>query len=170
MCEYCREGIGKSILHDNDFEFLNIFIMNGMLWEKSMDMGIEINYCPMCRTKIGRRWTKGGRAMTKEQEAIENLTDLLKQRNEKQVQITTYNLFENIETILSMLKEKDEKIEKVLELIFQYGQTDGEHHKAWIIDQVVRILTGEKYKEWIKEYIYDEETGESYSWYKGIAP
>lgn len=75
-----------------------------------------------------------------------------------------------IETILSMLKEKDEKIEKVLELIFQYGQTDGEHHKAWIIDQVVRILTGEKYKEWIKEYIYDEETGESYSWYKGIAP
>lgn len=112
MCEYCREGVGKSILHDDDFEFLNIFIMNGMLWEKSMDMGIEINYCPMCRTKIGRRWTKGGRAMTKEQEAIENLTDLLKQRNEQQVQITTYNLFENIETILSMLKENSAEIEQ----------------------------------------------------------
>ena len=50
--------------------------------------------------------------MTKEQKAIENLTDLLKQRNEKQVQITTYNLFENIETVLSMLKEKDAEIEK----------------------------------------------------------
>lgn len=63
MCEYCREGndIGKSILHDDDFEFLNIFIMNGMLWEKSMDMGTEINYCPMCRTKTSRRWTKDGR-------------------------------------------------------------------------------------------------------------
>ena len=62
MCEYCREenNIGKSILHDDDFEFLNIFIMNGMLWEKSMDMGTEINYCPMCRTKTSRRWTKEG--------------------------------------------------------------------------------------------------------------
>ena len=50
--------------------------------------------------------------MTKEQEAIENLTDLLKQRNEKQVQITTYNLFENIETVLSMLKENSAEIEQ----------------------------------------------------------
>ena len=50
--------------------------------------------------------------MTKEQEAIENLTDLLKQRNEQQVQITTYNLFENIETILSMLKENSAEIEQ----------------------------------------------------------
>ena len=50
--------------------------------------------------------------MTKEQEAIENLTDLLKQRYEKQVQITTYDLFGNIETVLNMLKEKDKEIEK----------------------------------------------------------
>lgn len=58
--------------------------------------------------------------MTKEQEeAIENLTKLLKQRDEKQVKITTYNLFENIETVLSMLKqnsaelaEKSAEIEK----------------------------------------------------------
>lgn len=55
--------------------------------------------------------------MTKEQEAIENLTDLLKQRNEQQVQITTYNLFENIETVLSMLKEKDKEIEKKNKII-----------------------------------------------------
>ena len=48
--------------------------------------------------------------MTKEQRAIENLTDLLKQRNEKQVQITTYDLFGNIETALNMLKEKDKEI------------------------------------------------------------
>ena len=51
--------------------------------------------------------------MTKEQEeAIENLTKLLKQRNEKQVKITTYNLFENIETVLSMLKENSAEIEQ----------------------------------------------------------
>ena len=58
--------------------------------------------------------------MTKEEEkAIENLTKLLKQRNEKQVKITTYNLFENIETVLNILKqnsaelaEKSAEIEK----------------------------------------------------------
>ena len=50
--------------------------------------------------------------MTKEQEAMENLTNLLKQRNEKQVQITTYDLFENIETALNMIKEKDKEIQQ----------------------------------------------------------
>ena len=49
--------------------------------------------------------------MTKEQEeAIENLTKLLKQRNEKQVKITTYNLFENIETVLNILKQNSAEI------------------------------------------------------------
>lgn len=46
-----------------------------------------------------------------QEKAIENLTDLLKQRNEKKVKITTYDLFENIETVLSILKEKDKQIE-----------------------------------------------------------
>lgn len=58
--------------------------------------------------------------MTKEQEVIENLTDLLKQRNEKQVQITTYDLFENIETVLNMLKEKDKEIEKYKNMIIEH--------------------------------------------------
>ena len=49
--------------------------------------------------------------MTKEQEeAIENLTKLLKQRDEKQVKITTYNLFENIETVLFMLKQNSAEL------------------------------------------------------------
>lgn len=50
--------------------------------------------------------------MTKEEEAIENLTKLLKQRDEKQVKITTYNLFENIETVLSMLKQNSAEIKQ----------------------------------------------------------
>lgn len=49
--------------------------------------------------------------VTKEQEkAIENLEDLLKQRNEKQVQITTYDLFGNIETVLSLIKDQTDRI------------------------------------------------------------
>lgn len=67
-------------------------------------------------------------------------------------------------------EEKDEQIEQALKIAFCYGQTDGDHHKAWVIDQMVRNLTGEKYDKWINDYIYDEETGDSYTWDKGIAP
>lgn len=110
--------------------------------------------------------------MTKEQEAINNIkvfirsikSDLAEESEDNQ------KLANDIETVLSMLKEKDKKIEKVLELIFQYGQIDGAHHKLWVIDQIVRILTGDKYKEWVEKYTYDEETGEYYTWDKGIAP
>lgn len=70
-----------------------------------------------------------------------------------------------------MLKEKDDEIEKALELAFQYGQIDGDHHKTWVIDQMVRILTGDKYNEFVKEYEIDEETGEKeWTWKSGIAP
>lgn len=77
---------------------------------------------------------------------------------------------EEIETVLNMLKEKDKQIEEVLNLIFEFGQIDGDHHKAWVIDQIVKILTKDKYDEWVRNYVYDEETGDTYSWYKGIAP
>lgn len=72
--------------------------------------------------------------------------------------------------IIETLKEKDKQIEKVLDLIFEYGQIDGGHHKAWVIDQILKILTKDKYDEWVKNYVYDEETGDTYSWDKGIAP
>jgi len=66
-------------------------------------------------------------------------------------------------------KEK-EKNNNILGLIFQYGQIDGEHHKTWVIDQIVRILTGNDYDKWVQHYEYDEATGEDYTWDKGIAP
>jgi hypothetical protein len=66
----------------------------------------------------------------------------------------------------------DERIEKALEIAFRYGQIDGNHHKTWVIDQMVRALLGDigRYAQWIKDYEYDEETGEEYDWDCGIAP
>ena len=63
------------------------------------------------------------------------------------------------------MNDKD-KIKKVLEIAYQYGQIDGGHHKAWVIDQMVMILTGDKYDEWKNEYTSNDE----YEWDKGIAP
>lgn len=52
-------------------------------------------------------------------------------------------------------------IEKALE-IAKDGQIDGAHHKTWIIDQMVRALTGNGYKAFVQAY-----DGE---WDEGIAP
>lgn len=61
------------------------------------------------------------------------------------------------------------KISKALNIAFQYGQTDGAHHKAWVIDQMVRVLTGESYDHWIETYCY-VDSEEVYDRDKGIAP
>ena len=79
--------------------------------------------------------------MTKEEEkAIENLTKLLKQRNEKQVKITTYNLFENIETVLNILKQNSaelaeksaeiEKKDKIIDLMADFMYKTGTGRRA----------------------------------------
>lgn len=104
-----------------------------------------------------------------EEKAIERLNNykeyILKCGNKKSKH------FKAVVTVLNMLKEKDKQIEKVLEIAFQYGQIDGDHHKTWVIDQIVRILTGEKYNEFVKGYETDEETGEKeWTWENGIAP
>ena len=52
------------------------------------------------------------------------------------------------------------------ELHTEYGQIDGNHHKTWVIDQIIRELLGTEYDNFIKEY---EEDGE-YTWDIGIAP
>ena len=60
-----------------------------------------------------------------------------------------------------------ERIAAALVIAMRYGQTDGSHHKAWVIDQMVRSLLGtsETYMEWVLEY-----EGEDYDWDVGIAP
>jgi hypothetical protein len=65
------------------------------------------------------------------------------------------------------------RIEKALDIATQYGGIDGGHHKTWIIDQMVRALTGENYEQWVKDYQgkYDEELElYEYEWECGIAP
>lgn len=56
--------------------------------------------------------------------------------------------------------------EKIKEILWRYSQIGGEHHKAWCLDQIARILLDEQYEDFIKEYC---ENGE-YEWDCGIAP
>lgn len=51
--------------------------------------------------------------------------------------------------------------QKALELAFSYGQIDGDHHKTWTIDQMVRALTGENYEKFINFYRFTADDGEA---------
>jgi hypothetical protein len=83
----------------------------------------------------------------------------------------------------------EDRIKKALD---QASNVDGAHHKQWIIDQMVRALTGcpivertsddgsytyetqgesEEYLAWCREYEGDEDDEENYyEWDEGIAP
>lgn len=88
-----------------------------------------------------------------------------------------------------------QRVAKALAIAGQYGQIEGAHHKAWVIDQMVRALTGcpagakvVKHRDSDAEYTYwrqmsslgyhrfvkahkeGEDGPETYSWDEGIAP
>jgi len=88
----------------------------------------------------------------------------------------------------------DQRITKALEIATEYGGIDGDHHKTWAIDQIVRALTGcpivtkagtdcnghpyeydtqgesAEYQRWVSGYEAGEDGPYTYSWDEGIAP
>lgn len=56
--------------------------------------------------------------------------------------------------------------ERALAVALRYGQRDGDHHKAWVIDQMVRLLAGAAYGPLIRAF----EQGGEYEWDEGIVP
>lgn len=62
----------------------------------------------------------------------------------------------------------EKRADKALDIASQYGQIDGAHHKAWVIDQMVRALVGDAaaYRAWVEEY----ENDGAYVWNTGVAP
>ena len=64
----------------------------------------------------------------------------------------------------------EERILAALNIAFDYGQIDGAHHKTWVIDQMVRALTGDGYDEWVANFRDGEDGPDTYSWDDGNAP
>lgn len=69
---------------------------------------------------------------------------------------------------MSLMEPK--RIENALEVIERFGGIDGEHHKTWVIDQVVRHLLGDDYEQWVVEMKDGEDGPETYDWDEGIPP
>ena len=62
------------------------------------------------------------------------------------------------------------RISAALEIAKDCAQIDGGHHKAWVIDRMVRLLTGKDYDKWVMDYCAGEDGPDTYSWDEGIAP
>lgn len=76
------------------------------------------------------------------------------------------------------------RVARALEIAADYGGIDGGHHKAWLIDQMVRALVGcpiidethltfgenPEYQEWVRVYQDGEDGALTYEWDTGIAP
>jgi len=54
---------------------------------------------------------------------------------------------------------------EAVSLAARYGQIDGDHHKTWVIDQMVRSLLRDDYDNFIRGY-----NAGGYTWDVGIAP
>ena len=62
------------------------------------------------------------------------------------------------------------QVQAAIDVAESYGGIDGSHHKTWVIDQMVRALTGSGYKEWVKRQKSGEDGPDTYLWDEGIAP
>lgn len=86
----------------------------------------------------------------------------------------TSNYVEWLEAKAKALWDENHRLEKVIKkaiaLGFRYGCRDGEHHKQWVIDQMLRELASKEYERFVKEYEDGEDGPKTYEWDKGIAP
>lgn len=67
------------------------------------------------------------------------------------------------------------RIKKALNVAWMYGQSDGAHHKAWVIDQMVRALWSDEgdmdgYDKFVADFCDGGDGPNTYEWDKGIAP
>lgn len=62
------------------------------------------------------------------------------------------------------------RIDDAIKLALECGQTDGAHHKMWVIDQIVRILAGDNYESLIRARCDGEDGPDTYAWDVGTPP
>jgi len=59
---------------------------------------------------------------------------------------------------------------QILELLHLHGQLPGSGEQQWLVDQILRRLTGDSYEEFIEAWSVDEDFGMSFDWSSGTPP
>lgn len=63
-----------------------------------------------------------------------------------------------------------DRITQAVDLAVKYGGIDGAHHKDWVIDQIVRKLSGKQYTQVVRKACDGPDGPDTYSWETGVAP
>ena len=74
------------------------------------------------------------------------------------------------EADMAGLRAARRRIATALRVANECGGIDGDHHKTWVIDQMVRALAGRDYAAWVRAHRAGEDGPETYDWDEGIAP
>lgn len=64
----------------------------------------------------------------------------------------------------------NERIDMAVQNAWDFSGYDGEHHKMWVIDQMVRVLLGDQYDAFVESYELPDEDGDGPVWDTGVAP
>ena len=97
---------------------------------------------------------------------------LTKDEAEKLVQAACSAMAAELASLRAELEQMKAATDKALELALRYGGIDGDHHKAWVIDQMVRALlvTEPEYTQWVKDACDGEDGPNTYEWDTGVIP
>jgi hypothetical protein len=70
-----------------------------------------------------------------------------------------------------MAERRRKRIENALDAA-KWATVDGDHHKAWVIDQMVRALLPDRgaYDRWVQDFEYGEDGAHTYEWDVGTPP
>lgn len=60
--------------------------------------------------------------------------------------------------------------DKAIGVAVKSGGFEEAHHKDWVIDQMVRSLSGDNYNKIVQEACSGEDGPNTYVWNKGVAP
>lgn len=63
-----------------------------------------------------------------------------------------------------------DRINEAINLAVRYGSIDGDHHKAWVIDGMIRALAGGEYDRIVAEACNGEDGPNTDEWDIGISP
>jgi hypothetical protein len=97
----------------------------------------------------------------------ERLQELLSQYSEKTAADPGKPLAEN--------ELKTDHVIESLRIIENYGQIDGDHHRAWCLDQVARHLLAHlgpnySYETWVEDMKAGQFGPDTYEYDAGVAP
>lgn len=77
---------------------------------------------------------------------------------------TNTDNLEHFDLAIAQSVKDQERIDKAISIAIEYGGIDGDHHKAWVIDQMVRALAGDRYEAIVAEACDGEDGPKTYSW------